>query len=159
MKLTKFDYLCMEKAIELSKISAENSESPFGAVVADGSRILAEGRNRTRSSKNPTRHAEMEAINELFKSATVIDSKQITLYTSCEPCLMCLGAAHYSGIRRIVYGVDVQDILLFGSDDPDYAVEPVAQAAGLEIDLISGVLKDKALEIIKEYSLLQGSLK
>lgn len=149
MKVSQFDRDCMARAIALSKQSADRGESPFGAVISNSNRILAEGSNRTKSTGNPTRHAEIEALNSYFETHGKVDSNSLTLYTSCEPCLMCLGATHYAGIKRIIYGVTVKDILQFGSDDPEYSSEPVAKIAGMNIEFVSGILKDSAIEVLK----------
>ena len=157
-KVSEFDVACVAKAIYLSEKSAASGESPFGAVVANQSTVLADGSNRTRSSGNPTQHAELVALNSFFDAKTEEPTGILTLYASCEPCLMCLGAAHYSGIKRIVYGVDVRDILVLGSDDPNYSARPVADVAGLEMEILSGVLKDKAFSVLQKFSLTHGGL-
>lgn len=161
MKLSSFDMSCMLRAIELSKESAKHEESPFGAVVADNKceKVLSEGYNRTHSSKNPIRHAEIEALNSLFiNHPQSYGDLQLTLYSSCEPCLMCLGAAHYAGIKRIVFGVSVKEILQFGSDDPNYSSDPIMHISGMNIEIIGGVLRNEAIEILEDFSKNHGSL-
>lgn len=94
----------MRRAIELSRHAINtNLGGPFGAVVVRGDLVVAEGFNRVTSSLDPTAHAEVTAIRA---ACTALGTYQLTdceIYTSCEPCPMCLGAIYWAGITRIYF--------------------------------------------------------
>jgi tRNA(Arg) A34 adenosine deaminase TadA len=108
----------MARAIELA---IENVRAglggPFAAVVVKGGRILAEGTNRVTSANDPTAHAEVVAIREACR---VLGNFQLTgcdLYTTCEPCPMCLGAIYWARPARVFYAATGEDAARFGFDD------------------------------------------
>ena len=93
----------MVKAIELSIKSVDSGTGPFGAVIVKDNKIISEGFNIVTSSNDPTSHAEIVAIRNACKSLNNFVLKGCDLYTTCEPCPMCLGALYWSQISRIVY--------------------------------------------------------
>ena len=107
----------MRRAIALSAEAVEQGGGPFGAVVCRDGRILGEGRNQVGPGRDPTAHAEVMAIRAACTELGTHDLTGATLYTSCEPCPMCLGAAWWAGIGAIVYGNAGTDLALIGSDD------------------------------------------
>lgn len=108
----------MRRAIELSRQAINtNLGGPFGAVVVRGDLVVAEGFNRVTSSLDPTAHAEVTAIRA---ACTTLGTHQLTdceIYTSCEPCPMCLGAIYWSGITRIYFANSRQDAAAAGFSD------------------------------------------
>ena len=91
---------------------------PFGAVVAGpGGGFIAEGCNRVTSGNDPTAHAEIEAIRAACRALATFTLAGCTLYTSCEPCPMCLAAAYWARIDAIVYGATRADAAAAGFDD------------------------------------------
>jgi tRNA(Arg) A34 adenosine deaminase TadA len=107
----------MRRAIALSAEAAGQGGGPFGAVVARQGRILGEGRNQVVPGRDPTAHAEVMAIRAACAELGTHDLTGATLYTSCEPCPMCLGAAWWARIGRIVHGNDREDAAAIGFDD------------------------------------------
>ncbi|MBT9392867.1 nucleoside deaminase [Hymenobacter sp. NST-14] len=108
----------MREAIRLSveKMQAGHG-GPFGAVVVKNGEIIARGFNQVTSTNDPTCHAEVDAIR---KACTVLGTFQLDdcdLYTSCEPCPMCLGAIYWARPRRVFYGNTKQDAAAIGFDD------------------------------------------
>lgn len=108
----------MREAIRLSveKMQAGHG-GPFGAVIVKDGRIIARGFNQVTSTNDPTCHAEVDAIR---KACTELGTFQLTdcdLYTSCEPCPMCLGAIYWARPRRVFYGNTKQDAAAIGFDD------------------------------------------
>lgn len=102
--LTKNDLLCLYRAIELALLAESEGNLPIGAVVSFNDRIVAEGRNAIWSPEfNPIRHAEIEALQKV-PQAFWENSRQLTLYTTLEPCLMCAGAVLQHSIGRILFG-------------------------------------------------------
>lgn len=96
------DYL--EQAIELSrKKMNEDKGGPFGAVIVYENRVIAEGWNEVTSSLDPTAHAEVTAIRKACEKLKTFELKGATLYSSCEPCPMCLAAVYWARIDRVVF--------------------------------------------------------
>lgn len=111
----------MEVANNNAKIGFENNEGgPFGAVIVskDGE-IIAKGNNRVLIDKDPTAHAEMVAIRRACKKLNTYDLSSYVLYTSCEPCPMCLSAIIWSNIKDVYYGCTSKDAADIGFRDDD----------------------------------------
>ncbi|MGH9539051.1 MAG: nucleoside deaminase [Terriglobales bacterium] len=108
----------MARAIELA---IENVRSglggPFGAVVVKDGNILAEGANRVTATNDPTAHAEVLAIRQACQKLALFELKDCELYTSCEPCPMCLGAIYWTRLARVYYGSYAADASKAGFDD------------------------------------------
>ncbi len=108
----------MQRAIELSRLGMTNDEGgPFGAVVVRGDEVIAEGNNKVTSENDPTMHAEVTAIRNACKSLGTFDLSGCEIYTSCEPCLMCLGAIYWARLDKIYYANTKEDAAEIGFDD------------------------------------------
>jgi guanine deaminase len=102
--LTKEERIFLERAIELSREGMENGHGgPFGCVVVKDNVIVGEGNNRVTSSNDPTAHAEVVAIRDACNRLQTFQLSECDIYTSCEPCPMCLGAIYWARPRRVVY--------------------------------------------------------
>ena len=108
----------MKRAIELS---AENVQSnrggPFGAVVVLNGKIVGEGRNQVTHNNDPTAHAEVMAIREACRNLQSFDLSGAEIYTSCEPCPMCLSAIYWARIGKIYYANTRADAAAIQFDD------------------------------------------
>jgi len=93
----------MVKAIELSIKSVDSGTGPFGAVIVKDNKIISEGFNIVTSSNDPTSHAEIVAIRNACKNLNNFFLKNCDLYTTCEPCPMCLSAIYWARIDRVYY--------------------------------------------------------
>lgn len=108
----------MRRAIELSRRNmAAGAGGPFGAVIVRDGRIIGEGWNKVTSSNDPTAHAEVVAIRDACARLDSFALEGAVLYTSCEPCPMCLAAVYWARISRIYYGNDKNDAARIGFDD------------------------------------------
>jgi len=109
----------MQDANELAKKGMNNDEGgPFGAVIVDKEgKIISKGNNRVISSKDPTAHAEILAIREASKKLNTYDLSECTLYTSCEPCPMCLSAIIWANIKNVYYACNRKDAARIGFRD------------------------------------------
>ena len=108
----------MRRAIELSVENVRLQRGgPFGAVVVKDSTIIAEGTNLVTSANDPTAHAEVTAIRRACAALGSFQLDGCDLYTSCEPCPMCLGAIYWARPTRLFYGGSHQDAAEFGFDD------------------------------------------
>lgn len=104
MPLSEFDLSCLDNAIELALEAERNENLPIGAVISLDGEIVAEGKNAIWSPVfNPNRHAEIEALRAV-PGRYWSRAREMTLYTTLEPCLMCMGAILLHGIGRLIYG-------------------------------------------------------
>tara|TARA_B100001758_G_scaffold230695_1_gene226574 strand:- start:1078 stop:1545 length:468 start_codon:yes stop_codon:yes gene_type:complete len=107
----------MKRAIELSIQNIKNSGGPFGCIIVKENKIIAEGVNRVTFNNDPTAHAEIIAIRNACKKLNTFNLEKCELYTSCEPCPMCLSAIYWSHIDKIYYGNSRLDASKIGFDD------------------------------------------
>ncbi|HKV24100.1 MAG TPA: nucleoside deaminase [Candidatus Acidoferrum sp.] len=108
----------MERAIQLSIEAVQSGQGgPFGAVIVKNGAIIAEGINRVTSTNDPTAHAEILAIRLACEKLGKFELKGCEIYTSCEPCPMCLGAIYWARLARIYFGNSASDAAKAGFDD------------------------------------------
>ena len=107
----------MRRAIALSEMSVKNGGGPFGAVIARNGEIIAEASNKVTIDCDPTAHAEVSAIRLASKRLDTFDLSGCEIYTSCEPCPMCLGAIYWAHLDRIYYANNRSDAAAIGFDD------------------------------------------
>lgn len=115
----------MSRAIALSEESVRNGGGPFGAVITRGNEIIAEASNSVTIDNDPTAHAEVNCIRRATQHLGTFDLAGCDIYTSCEPCPMCLGAIYWAHLDRIFYANDRKDAANIGFDD-DFIYEEIA---------------------------------
>ena len=107
----------MRMAIELSKESVARGGGPFGAVIVRNGEVVATGSNSVTILNDPTAHAEVSAIRAACASVGDFNLKGCEIYSSCEPCPMCLSAIYWAGIEKIYYANTRSDAAAIGFDD------------------------------------------
>lgn len=107
----------MREAIRLSEENVRNGGGPFGAVIARDGEIVGTGTNRVTPDCDPTAHAEVNAIRAAASRLGTFDLSGCEIYSSCEPCPMCLGAIYWAHLDRLYYGNDKHDAAGIGFDD------------------------------------------
>lgn len=107
----------MEMAIQLSEENIDNGGGPFGAVIVRDGEIVATGANRVVPNNDPTAHAEVTAIRNACSKLGTFNLAGCTVYSSCEPCPMCLSALYWAGVDRICYGNTKDDAKAIDFDD------------------------------------------
>lgn len=107
----------MLRACQLAEESVERGGGPFGAVITLNGEIIAEGSNNVTIDHDPTAHAEVTAIREATRKLGTHDLSGCEIFTSCEPCPMCLGAIYWAHIDKIYYGNNREDAASIGFDD------------------------------------------
>jgi tRNA(adenine34) deaminase len=148
--LDERDALYLRRAIEMSALARQRGNRPFGAVIAtaDG-RVLAEAINSNTESGDCTAHAEVNALRE----ATPKHSREVlataTMYASGEPCVMCAGAIFWSGIARVVFGIDAVRLRVFRGEvatqrDAELSCSDVFRASPHAIEAIGPCLVEEA---------------
>jgi tRNA(Arg) A34 adenosine deaminase TadA len=141
----------MERAIELVQLNMRQGKGgPFGAVVVKNSQIIGEGWNKVTSNNDPTAHAEVEAIRN---AAAKLNNFQLTgceIYTSCEPCPMCLAAIYWARIDKIYYGNTKTDAAQINFDD-DFLYQELVKSKEQKKIPCEQLLHDEALDVFKEW--------
>ncbi|MBM3528160.1 MAG: nucleoside deaminase [Alphaproteobacteria bacterium] len=145
------DLTFMRRAIALSLECVGGDEGPFGAVVVHNGKIVGEGVNCVVPTGDPTAHAEIVAIREACRALRTHVLDGATIYTSCEPCPMCLGAIWWARIAEIVYANDRADAAAIGFDD-DAIYEEVAAPLDRRKLPIRRMSADEALEVFKAWA-------
>ena len=107
----------MRRAIALAVENVKNGGGPFGAVIVRDGKIVATGANRVTPDNDPTAHAEVNAIRAACTKLGTFDLSGCVIYTSCEPCPMCLGAIYWAHIDKIYYGANQHDAAEVNFDD------------------------------------------
>ena len=115
----------MRRAIALSEESVAKGGGPFGAVIARDGVVVAEASNRVTLDTDPTAHAEVSAIRAAALRLHTFDLSGCEIYTSCEPCPMCLGAIYWAHLDAIYYANDRKDAASIGFDD-DFIYQEIA---------------------------------
>ena len=137
----------MRRAIELAEANVRSGAGgPFAAVVVKAGRIVAEGANRVTSTCDPTAHAEVMAIREACRNLQDFQLAGCELYTSCEPCPMCLGAIYWARLDRVYYACVETDAAAAGFDDRFIYEQMRLPIDGRRLPM-QQVLRDEALEI------------
>lgn len=95
----------------------DNEGGPFGAVIVRDGEVIASAHNQVLKSNDPTAHAEINAIREASKKLNNFDLSDCILYTTCQPCPMCLGAIFWARIKTVYYGATKEDAAKGGFDD------------------------------------------
>ena len=147
-QLTEQDKQFMREAIRLANESVKNGGGPFGAVIVKDGEIIAGSSNRVTIDNDPTAHAEVNTIREACRRLQTFDLSGCDIYTSCEPCPMCLGAIYWAHIDRIFYGntrKDARDI----SFADDFIYEELDRPMDDRTVPIIPMLRDEALETFR----------
>ncbi len=132
----------LERALELATESAKTGGGPFGAVVVQDGVVIAEGSNRVTRDHDPTAHAEVVAIRAACAKVGSHDLGEAVLYTSCEPCPMCLGAALWSGVRQVVFAATRHDAADAGFADAEFYREITCDPAERKLPMQHDVTVD-----------------
>ena len=145
------DIKFIKRAIELSKSAAMHGNEPFGAVLVKDNQIVYENENGIYTKNDPTFHAEFGLIRRFVEETGIKDLSEYTLYSSCEPCFMCSGAMVWTKLGKLVYGasdIDLCNILgVTGSE----CAKTVFSSMGANTKVVSGVMKNEAIEVLKDY--------
>ncbi len=117
---TEQDAAWIAHAIRLATDNVADGGGPFGAVIVRDGQVIGEGRNRVTATLDPTAHAEVVAIRAACQRVGDFSLAGATLYTSCEPCPLCLAASLWARLDRVVYAADRHDAARGGFDDREF---------------------------------------
>ena len=135
--------------MQLAIDEAAKAEFPFGAVIVKDGEVLARGHNRTGADRDPTAHGEMVAIRAFLAAHGPDALKGATVYTSGEPCCMCMGAMLWCGIGRLVYAASLDQLAAKVGQIMLSAEDVASKAPFAPIDITGGVLGDEAVGLFK----------
>ena len=149
----------IKAAIQLSREGSQsNKGGPFGCIVVKDGKIVGKGSNQVTSSNDPTAHAEVVAIRDACKNLSSFQLDGCEIYTSCEPCPMCLGAIYWARPSKVYYANTRDQAAEIGFDDAFiYDEIPIAPALR-KIEMIH-IVDPEALQIFKEWSTKPDKIK
>ena len=141
----------MKRAIELSREHMnQNHGGPFGAVIVKDGKIISEGWNQVLSINDPTAHAEVQAIRKATQNLNCFELAGATIYTSCEPCPMCLSAIYWARIEKIYYANTRQDAAEIEFDD-DFIYKEIPKPIEERQIPMQQLLHTDALKVFEEW--------
>lgn len=140
----------MQEAIDIAIENVKNGGGPFGAVIVKDGKIVGRGVNRVTSNNDPTAHAEVMAIRDACKNLDSFQLDGCELYTSCEPCPMCLGAIYWARPTKIYYGSTKDDAANIDFDDSFIYRELEVPHTERKIPAIP-LMRDEALSVFKAW--------
>lgn len=142
----------MLRAIELARAGVDsNAGGPFGCVIVRDGEVVGEGVNRVTSTNDPTAHAEIVAIRDACKNLDSFQLDRCVVFTSCEPCPMCLGALYWARPERIVIACDRNDAAAAGFDDAFIYDELCGKDLSSRKLPISTLLRDEGLKVFQNW--------
>ncbi|GJM34245.1 MAG: hypothetical protein DHS20C18_32460 [Saprospiraceae bacterium] len=151
--ISENDKLFMKEAIRLALQGMRtNHGGPFGAVIVREGQIIGRGYNKVTSSNDPTAHAEIVAIRNACHELGTFQLTGCTLYTSCEPCPMCLGAIYWARPDRIVYAATHDDAARIAGFDDQFIYEEMALPINQRKIPSHQALHDEGLEVFREWN-------
>ena len=135
----------MKKAIKLSEDSVKKGGGPFSSIIVKNNKIIAEGSNKVTSSNDPTAHGEIVAIRDACKELNTFSLTGCELYSTCEPCPMCLSAIYWARIEKIYYANTREDARKIDFDDSSIYMELQKNINERKIPMIQ-MMRNEALK-------------
>jgi tRNA(Arg) A34 adenosine deaminase TadA len=150
--MNETDKKFMRRAIELAERGMDaNSGGPFGCVIAKDGEIIGEGCNRVTSTNDPTAHAEIIAIREACQRLGAFQLDGCVVYTSCEPCPMCLGAIYWARPERVYFACTREDAANIGFDDR-FIYEELEKANNERHLQVINLMREEALAVFNKWA-------
>lgn len=145
--MTEAEY--MQMAIDTTKAGIKAGQTPFGAVIVRDGKVVAAAHNTVWRDTDPTAHGEVNAIRVAGRSLGTIDFSGSTMYTTCEPCPMCLTAIHWSRIDRVVYGATIADADAAGFSELHVDAKKLAEMGGSSLIVEQGPLRQECADLFR----------
>ena len=150
MRITNKDKEYMREAIRLADESVKNGGGPFGAVIVKDGEIVAGSANSVTRDNDPTAHAEVNTIRQACKKLGTFDLSDCVIYTSCEPCPMCLGAIYWARIKKVYYGNTKKDAAEINFAD-DFIYKELEQRKEERFVPLISLLRNEALKTFRTW--------
>lgn len=138
-----------EEIMRIALEEAKKGDNPYGAAIAKDNRIVAKAHNTVRRDKDPSAHAEINAIRQLTHQLDTPSLAGYVLYSTAEPCPMCATACIWAGISEIICGVSIRDLIEAGVSQIDLPCEAIIAQSFRTISVAKGVLKPECLKLFQ----------
>ncbi|PID93347.1 MAG: tRNA-specific adenosine deaminase [Bacteroidetes bacterium] len=149
--MNRFEPQFLRKAIAIAEANMESLEGgPFGAVIVKDGEIIATGNNKVTSAHDPSAHAEVVAIRNACKKLNDFQLTGCELYSSCEPCPMCLGAIYWARLDRIYYAASREDAAHAGFDD-SFIYQEIPHSPEKRSIVATQALQEEAVKVFKKW--------
>ncbi len=143
----------MQAAIDLAKKGMNNNcGGPFGAIVVKDGKIIGKGQNQVTSTNDPTAHAEVVAIREACNNLNTFQLSGCTVYTSCEPCPMCLGAIYWARPDKVFFGATKEDAAEANFEDK-FIYEEIELDYNRRQIFFENILREEAAEVFEAWKM------
>jgi guanine deaminase len=150
--MTKQDEEFMRRAIGLAQNGVDgNAGGPFGAVVVRNGEIVGDGCNQVTSTNDPTAHAEVVAIRNACRNLNSFQLDDCVIYTSCEPCPMCLGAIYWARPKQVFFACTREDAARIGFDDQFIYEEIEKNFENRQMKLVN-LMRDEGLTVFEKWA-------
>jgi len=150
--------LYMKRAIDLSRESVKSGGGPFGAVIVKNGNIIAEASNGVTKNNDPTAHAEINAIRKAASSLKNFDLSGCEIYSSCEPCPMCLGAIYWAGLDRLHFANTKEDAAKIQFDD-QFIYEEIEKPFSERRLITKQIMRDQAIKAFQDWDDLESKIR
>ncbi len=141
----------MRLAIETTRAGIAAGQSPFGAVLVRDGSVVAATHNTVWRDTDPTAHAEVNCLRRAAAALATVDLSGTTLYSTCEPCPMCLAAIHWAKVDRVVFGASIADSAAAGFAELHIPARSLAEQGGSRLVVEGGILRDECVALFDEW--------
>jgi guanine deaminase len=141
----------MRLAIRVAQKGIAGGQTPFGAVIVRDGSVVAEGHNCVWLTCDPTAHAEVVTIRKAAQKLKTIDLSGTVMYTTCEPCPMCLAAIHWAKIDAVYHGAEIADAQAAGFCELNVPAMHMVQRGGSSLRVVPGILRDESTRLFAEW--------
>lgn len=148
----------MQRAIDLSRESVKSGGGPFGAVIVRNDEIIAEASNGVTKNNDPTAHAEINAIRKAAKALQNFDLSGCEIYSSCEPCPMCLGAIYWAGLDRLYFANTKEDAAKIQFDD-QFIYEEIEKPFAERRLITKQIMRNEAIKSFQDWEDLESKIR
>ena len=147
--MSEHDY--MRVAIRKAQEGIAAGQSPFGSAIVHGGEIVAATHNTVWRDSDPTAHAEVNCIRAAALALKTIFLNGCTLYSTTEPCPMCLAAIHWAKIDRVVFGATIPDAAAFGFSELHVHAKVLAEMGGSPLQVEAGLLREECTDLFRQW--------
>lgn len=148
----------MQRAIDLSRESVKSGGGPFGAVIVKNGEIIAEASNGVTKNNDPTGHAEINAIRKAAKELQNFDLKGCEIYSSCEPCPMCLGAIYWASLDQLYFANTKEDAAQIQFDD-QFIYEEIEKPFHERRLITKQIMRKEAIKAFRDWEDLESKIR
>jgi tRNA(Arg) A34 adenosine deaminase TadA len=141
----------MKKAINKCREGIQKGQTPFGACIVQGNRVIACAHNTVWEDTDITAHAEINAIKQACAKLKSVHLSDCVIYSTTEPCPMCFSAIHWARIKEIYYGTSITDAKQFGFNELEISNQAMNDIGKCSMEITSNILHEECLDLFKEW--------